>query len=146
MRMVTNMVTEDSQQPSGTYRFWTRVIPKMAKRLELGVELRLLVSPKSKHLYQDYGPDSSYITHPCSNERRNLRTLSERLYSPVRPPLRRVDVLSTTIAPLAAAGPGRDRLRDLGLQRAAQFTLGATDTSTLDVYRNAAECRENRRK
>ncbi len=45
-----------------------------------------------------------------------------------------------------ALTPGRDRLRDLGLQRAAQFTWGATAASTLDVYREAAERREHRRK
>jgi hypothetical protein len=105
MRMATNILTEDPQQPSGAYRFWTWVIRKIAKRLELGEELRLPVSPKSGHLYQYYGPDLSYITHPCTGERRNLRTLSERLYSPVRLPPRPVDVLGATIAALAAAGP-----------------------------------------
>ena len=37
-------------------------------------------------------------------------------------------------------------MRDLGLRRAAQFTWGATAASTLDVYREAAERREHRRK
>ena len=37
-----------------------------------------------------------------------------------------------------AAGPDQDRLRDLGLRRAAQFTWGATAAGTLDVYREAA--------
>jgi len=45
-----------------------------------------------------------------------------------------------------AAGPGRDRLRDGGLRRAAQFTWGATAASTLDVYREAADRRRHRRK
>ena len=40
-----------------------------------------------------------------------------------------------------AAGPGRDRLRDLGLRRVGQFTWGATAAATLDVYREAAERR-----
>jgi glycosyltransferase involved in cell wall biosynthesis len=44
-----------------------------------------------------------------------------------------------------AAGPGRDRLRDDGLRRAGQFTWGATAAATLDVYREVAERRRNRR-
>ncbi len=43
-----------------------------------------------------------------------------------------------------AIGPGRDRLRDEGLRRAAQFTWGATAASTLDVYREVAERRRHR--
>jgi glycosyltransferase involved in cell wall biosynthesis len=43
-----------------------------------------------------------------------------------------------------AAGPGRDRMRDLGLRRASQFTWAATAASTLDVYREAAERRRSR--
>jgi glycosyltransferase involved in cell wall biosynthesis len=71
----------------------------MAKRLESGEELHLLVSPKSRPNYQGYGPNVFYITYPWSNERRNLRTLSEHLYSPLRLPLSRIDVLNTLIAP-----------------------------------------------
>ena len=41
---------------------------------------------------------------------------------------------------------GRDRLRDAGLRRAGEFTWGATGTATLDVYREVAERREQRRK
>jgi glycosyltransferase involved in cell wall biosynthesis len=59
----------------------------------------LLVSPKSRHLHQGYGPNVFYITYPWSNERRNLRTLTEHLYSPVRLPLSRIDVFNTLIAP-----------------------------------------------
>ena len=76
-----------------------RVIPEMAKRLESGEQLHLLVSPKSRPHYQGYGPDVFYITYPWSNERRNLRTLSEHLYSPVRLPLSRIDVFNTLMAP-----------------------------------------------
>ena len=72
----------------------------MAKRLEPGEELYLLVSPKSRPLHQGYGPNVFYITYPWSNERRILRTLSEHLYSPLRLPLSRIDVLNTLIAPL----------------------------------------------
>ena len=45
-----------------------------------------------------------------------------------------------------AAEPQRDRLRDLGLRRARQFTWAATAAATLDVYREAAERRRYRRK
>jgi len=99
MRVAINLLTEDPANPSGAHWFWTRVIPEMAKRLEFGEELHLLVSPKSRHMHQGYGPGVSYITYPWSNERRKLRTLSEHLYSPVRLPLGRIDVLNTLMAP-----------------------------------------------
>jgi glycosyltransferase involved in cell wall biosynthesis len=61
-------------------------------------------------------------------------------------------VLADATAPAAigraiveAAGSGRDRLRDLGLRRASQFTWGATAAATLDVYREAAEHRRYQR-
>jgi glycosyltransferase involved in cell wall biosynthesis len=47
---------------------------------------------------------------------------------------------------IKAASPGRDRLRDLGLRRAAEFTWGATAASTLDVYREVALNRRKGRK
>jgi glycosyltransferase involved in cell wall biosynthesis len=47
---------------------------------------------------------------------------------------------------IVEAAAGRDRLRDLGLRRAAQFTWGATAAATLDVYREAAENRKKGRK
>ena len=56
------------------------------------------------------------------------------------------DPASIAKAIIEALGPGRDRMRDLGLRRAAQFTWGATAASTLDVYREVAERREHRRK
>ena len=56
MRVAINLLTEDPDNPSGAHWFWTRVIPEMAKRLESGEELHLLVSPKSRHLHQGYGP------------------------------------------------------------------------------------------
>ncbi len=99
MRVAINLLTEDSRHPSGAHWFWTRVLPEMAKRLETGEELYLLVSPKSRHLYQGYGPSVRYITYPWSNEQRNLRTLSEHLYSPLRLPLSRIDVFNTLMAP-----------------------------------------------
>jgi glycosyltransferase involved in cell wall biosynthesis len=100
MRVAINLLTEDPEHPSGDHLFWTRVIPEMAKRLDSGEELYLLVSPKSRHLYQGYGPGVSYITYPWSNERRMPRTLSEHLYSPFRLPLSRIDVLNTLMAPV----------------------------------------------
>jgi glycosyltransferase involved in cell wall biosynthesis len=72
----------------------------MARRHGPAEELHLVVSPKSKPLYQGYGPQVRYITFPWSNERRNLRTLSEHLYSPLRLPLSRIDVFNTLMAPL----------------------------------------------
>ena len=100
MRVAINLLTEDPEHPSGAHWFWTRVIPEMAKRLDPGEELHLLVSPKSRHLYQGYGPGVFYITYPWSNERRTARTLSEHLYSPFRLPLSRIDVLNTLMAPV----------------------------------------------
>jgi len=100
MRVAINLLTDDPQNPSGAHWFWTRVIPEMAKRLEFGEELHLLVSPKSRHLHQGYGPGVSYITYPWSNERRTPRTLSEHLYSPLRLPLSHIDVFNTLMAPI----------------------------------------------
>jgi glycosyltransferase involved in cell wall biosynthesis len=100
MRVAINLLTENPQHPSGAHWFWTRVIPGMASRLEPGEELYLLVSPNSRHLYQGYGPGVRYITYPWSNEQRDLRTLSEHVYSPVRLPLSRIDVFNTLMAPV----------------------------------------------
>ena len=100
MRVAINLLTDDPANPSGAHWFWTRVIPEMSKRLETGEELHLLVSPKSRHLHQGYGPNVFYITYPWSNERRTPRTLTEHLYSPVRLPLSRIDVFNTLMAPL----------------------------------------------
>jgi glycosyltransferase involved in cell wall biosynthesis len=99
MRAAINLLTDDPDNPSGAHWFWTRVIPEMAKRLESGEELHLLVSPKSRQHHQGYGPNVFYITYPWSNERRMLRTLSEHVYSPVRLPLSRIDVFNTLMAP-----------------------------------------------
>jgi glycosyltransferase involved in cell wall biosynthesis len=100
LRVAINLLTDDPDNPSGAHWFWTRVIPEMASKLAAGEELHLLVSPKSRHMHQDYGPNVSYITYPWSNEKRNLRTLSEHFYSPVRLPLSRIDVFNTLMAPL----------------------------------------------
>jgi glycosyltransferase involved in cell wall biosynthesis len=100
MRVAINLLTDHPDNPSGAHWFWTRVIPEMAKRLETGEEMHLLVSPRSRPLHQGYGPNVFYISYPWSNERRSLRTLSEHLYSPARLPLSRIDVFNTLMAPL----------------------------------------------
>jgi glycosyltransferase involved in cell wall biosynthesis len=99
-RIAINLLTEDPDNPSGAHWFWTRVIPEMSRRMDPHEELRLVVSPKSKRMHQDYGDNVSYITYPWSNERRKLRTLSEHLYSPLRLPFTGIDVFSTLMAPI----------------------------------------------
>lgn len=100
MRVGINLLTEDPENPSGAHWFWTRMIPEMARRLESGEQLHLLVSPKTRPLHEGYGPNVSYITYPWSNDRRTLRTLSEHIYSPLRLPLSHIDVLNTLMAPM----------------------------------------------
>ena len=100
MRVAINLLTEDPGSPSGAHWFWTRVIPEMASRLGPAEELSLIVSPRCRDLYQGYGDQVSYITFPWSNEHRNLRTLSEHLYTPLRLPAAGIDVLNTLMAPL----------------------------------------------
>jgi hypothetical protein len=162
MRVAINLLTEDPEHPSGAHWFWTRVIPEMAKRLESGEELHLLVSPKSRPHHQGYGPGVRYITFPWSNEHRNPRTLSEQLYSPVRLPLSRIDVFNTLMAPpvnlswslvlhfktMHHRGPGtrKGSYARPRIAAARKVTWGATAASTLDVYCEAAERREHRRK
>ncbi len=100
VRVAINLLTEDPDNPSGAHWFWTRIIPEMAKRLEPTEELHLIVSPRSQPSFEGYGPNVRYITFPWSNERRTLRTLSEHLYSPVRLPFSRIDILNTLMAPI----------------------------------------------
>src|SRR3954447_2887103 len=106
MRLAINLLTDDPANPSGAHWFWTRVIPEMAGRLREGEEFHLLVSPKSRHMHAGYGDGVGYITFPWSNESRNLRTLSEHLYAPIRLPLAKIDVFSTLIAPIVKPAPG----------------------------------------
>ena len=105
MRVAVNLLTDDPDNPSGAHWFWTRVIPEMATQLSEGEELQLVVSRRSKSAHQGYGAGVGYITFPWSNERRNLRTLSEQLYAPARLPLAGIDVFSTLIAPLVRPAP-----------------------------------------
>lgn len=106
MRVAINLLTDDPGNPSGAHWFWTRVIPEMASHLTEDEDLRLVVSRRSKVMHQGYGPRVDYLTFPWSNERRNLRTLSEHLYAPLRLPLGGVDVFSTLIAPVVKPAPG----------------------------------------
>lgn len=106
MRVAVNLLTDDPHNPSGAHWFWTRVIREMAAMLADGEELALVVGRRSKAMHQGYGPGVRYVTFPWSNERRNLRTLSEQVYAPVRLPLAGVDVFSTLIAPLVRPAPG----------------------------------------
>src|SRR5580704_477609 len=104
-RVAINLLPENPSNPSGAHWFWTRVIPEMAKRLEAGEELHLLVSPKSRHLHEGYGPQVFHMTYPWSNERRVLRTVAENLYSPLRLPLGGIDVFNTLMAPFVSVAP-----------------------------------------
>lgn len=100
MRVAINLLTEEPGNPSGAHWFWTRVIPQLARHLDSGEDLYLVVSPKSRSLHQGYGDNVRYITYPWSNERRKLRTLSEHIYSPVRLPLSGIDIFSTLMVPV----------------------------------------------
>lgn len=105
MRVAINLLTDDPDNPSGAHWFWTRVIPEMATHLKDDEQLHLLASRRSQAMHGDYGPGVHYIRFPWSNERRNLRTLSEHLYAPARLPLGRIDVFSTLIAPIVKPAP-----------------------------------------
>jgi glycosyltransferase involved in cell wall biosynthesis len=100
LRVAINLLTEDPRTPSGTYWFWTWMIPEMAKRMDPGEELHLLVSPSGREAHQGYGDNVHFITYPWSNERRSLRTITEHLYTPLRLPLSGIDILNTLMAPI----------------------------------------------
>jgi glycosyltransferase involved in cell wall biosynthesis len=105
MRVAINLLTDDPDHPSGAHWFWTRVIPEMASLLTEDEQLHLMVSRRSRRLHQGYGAKVRYLTFPWSNERRNLRTLSEHVYSPIRLPAASIDVFSTLIAPVVKPAP-----------------------------------------
>ncbi|WP_406832174.1 glycosyltransferase family 1 protein [Pedococcus sp. KACC 23699] len=105
MRVAINLLTDDPDHPSGAHWFWTRVIPEMASHLTEDEELHLLVSRRTRGMHQGYGRGVHYITFPWSNEHRDLRTLSEHLYTPVRLPLKGIDVFNTLIAPIVKPAP-----------------------------------------
>src|SRR3954466_14855125 len=99
MRVAINLLTESPDAPSGAHWFWTRIIPEMLARCEPAEELHLIVSRRSRPLYEFDTPNVRYITFPWSNEQRSLRTLSEHMYTPVRLPFNHIDVLNTLMAP-----------------------------------------------
>ncbi len=100
LRIALNLLTEDPRQPSGAHWCWTRIVPAMADRLRPGEELHLMVSPQMQQYFSDQGDAVRYLTFPYSNEHRVLRTASEHLLTPLRLPLRHIDLLSTAIAPV----------------------------------------------
>ena len=100
LRMALNLLTDDPTQPSGAHWCWTRIVPEMANRLLPGEELHLMVSPASRHYFPVDSDAVRFITFPWSNEHRKLRTASEHVLTPFLLPPRRVDLLSTAIAPL----------------------------------------------
>ena len=59
MRVAINLLTDHPDHPSGAHWFWTRIIPEMAARLRPDEEIRLLVSPRSRAMHEDYGDGGS---------------------------------------------------------------------------------------
>lgn len=100
MRVAINLLTDHPDVPSGAHWSWSKTVTEMGKQLAYDERLYVLVSPRSRHLHQGYGPGVSFITYPWSNERRMPRTLSEHLYSPFRLPLSGIDVFNTLMAPI----------------------------------------------
>lgn len=99
MRVAINLLTDHPDTPSGAHWGWSKTVAEMGKRLESDERLYVLVSPRSRHLHDGYGPGVSFITYPWSNERRIPRTLSEHVYSPFRLPLSGIDIFNTQMAP-----------------------------------------------
>jgi glycosyltransferase involved in cell wall biosynthesis len=56
------------------------------------------------------------------------------------------DPIAIAAAISEACGPRSEDLRQRGLQRAGEFNWGATAEATLDVYREVARCRRDRRR
>jgi glycosyltransferase involved in cell wall biosynthesis len=102
MRVAINLLQDDPRHPSGAHWVWTQIIPEMAKQLTPGEELHLVVSPKSREYFPNTEGNLRYITYPWSNERRQLRTASEHLYSPLRLPFNGIDLFATGMAPLVS--------------------------------------------
>ena len=101
MRVAINLLTEDPAAPFGCPLVLDPGDPGDGQATRSRVRNCTCWSARSRGtVYQGYGPNVFYITYPWSNERRNLRTLSEHLYSPVRLPLSRIDVFNTLMAPV----------------------------------------------
>ena len=62
--------------------------PRHGRTLLPGEELHLMVSPAMQRYFSDRSDKVHYLTFPCSNEHRVLRSASEHLVTPVRLPLR----------------------------------------------------------
>jgi glycosyltransferase involved in cell wall biosynthesis len=77
----------------------------MAARLRPDEEIRLLVSPRSRAMHEDYGDGVGYLTFPWSNEHPRLRTLSEQALVPPRLRAAGIDVFNTLIAPVVKPAP-----------------------------------------
>ena len=105
MRVAINLLTDHPDHPSGAHWFWTRIIPEMAARLRPDEEIRLLVSPRSRAMHEDYGDGVGYLTFPWSNEHPRLRTLSEQALVPPRLRAAGIDVFNTLIAPVVKPAP-----------------------------------------
>ncbi|RYP85558.1 glycosyltransferase family 1 protein [Nocardioides guangzhouensis] len=105
MRVAINLLTDHPDHPSGAHWFWTRIIPEMAARLRPDEEIRLLVSPRSRAMHEDYGDGVGYLTFPWSNEHPRLRTLSEQVWAPPRLRAAGIDVFNTLIAPMVKPAP-----------------------------------------
>lgn len=140
MRVAINLLTENPEEPSGAHWCWTRVVPEMAKRLEPGERLYLLVSPKSRHIYQGYGPNVSYVTYPWSNEHRKLRTASEHAYTPVRLPLSHIEIFVTLMAPLIRV----PRSVIIHMKTMHAFTIPESIPPLVRVYRRVSYPRSAR--
>jgi glycosyltransferase involved in cell wall biosynthesis len=100
MRVAINLLTDHPDTPSGAHWGWSKTVAEMGKQLKSDERVYVLVSPRSRHLHEGYGPGVSFITYPWSNERRIPRTLSEHLYSPFRLPLSGIDIFNTQMAPV----------------------------------------------
>jgi len=70
------------------------MIREMAKQLESARNCTCWFSPKSR-IFTRVRAERLLHHLSWSNERRNLRTVTEHLYSPVRLPLSRIDVFNT---------------------------------------------------
>ena len=138
LRIAMNLLTDDPRQPSGAHWCWTRIVPEMANRLLPGEELHLMLSPSARRYFPDSGDAVRHITYPWSNEHRVLRTASEHLFSPVRLPLRHIDLLSTAIAPLV--NPTRSLVIHMKTMHAftapESLTIGARTYRRLNYQRS----------
>lgn len=117
LRVAINPLTEDPRNPPGAHWCWTRMVPEMSDRLLPGEELHPMLSPTAR---RGHPGRAAVLADPH-------------------------DRASLARAILDDSGTGADAVRIKGLRRAQQFTWGATAEATLDVYREVAERRRQRR-